>query len=203
MAVPLEDHVRQVLLENERGVKLHGAVVQGWAAASEYPQRGRWRRKSTMRHIVWEEIVQRLIQVAVDDPHIVPIEHQDTVSLIIEDEVLFRLKYADTALVTANYPTPEAQLFDHHEVDLYGFAGLQRVKLCYVPDEHETNLLWAGIAASNHGRFLWKIELDGAGAVAAVPRLPFTEPQADPSRIARLRPASGAKGAEKKKGNDG
>ena len=96
MAVPLEDHVRQILLENGRGVKFHGAVAQGWAALSDYPQRGRWRRKSTMRHIVWEEIVQRLLQIAADDPRIVPIEHRDTVSLIVEDEVLFRLKFADS-----------------------------------------------------------------------------------------------------------
>lgn len=203
MAVPLEDHVRQVLLENDRGLKFYGAMAQGWAALAEYPQRGRWRRISTMRHIVWEEVVQRLFQIAADDPQIVPIEHRDTISLVVESEVLFRLKCVDTALMTANYPTPEAQEFDHHEVDLYGFSGLQRVKLCYVPDEHEANLLWTGVAATNHGRFLWKIELNGAGAVADMPRLPFPEQEADPAKIARLRTAPGTKGEEKRKDSGG
>src|SRR4051812_14478252 len=170
MPVPLEDHVRQVLLENDRGAKFHRAVVGGWSALSGlYPQRHRWRRKASTRHMAWEEIVQRLYEIAADDPQIVPVEHRDTVSLVVENEVLFRLKHADTALITANSPTLEAEDFDNHEVDLYGFRGLRRVKLCYVPDECETRLLWTGVAATNKGRFLWKIELEDKGEVAALP----------------------------------
>lgn len=188
MPLPLEDHVRQVLLENDRGIKFFMAVRDGWAALDElYPQRHRWRRKSTARHMVWEEVVQRLYEVAAADTDIVPIEHRDTVSLVVENEVLFRLKYADTGLITRNYPTPEAESFDDHSVDLYGFSGLQRVKLCYVPDEYESSLLWTGIAASNKGKFLWKIELEDSGAVEAPASLPFPEAEVDTTRLARLR----------------
>lgn len=200
MPLPLEDHVRQVLLENDRGAKFHRAVRGGWSALAEsYPQRHRWRRKSSARHMVWEEIVQRLYDIAATDPDVVPVEHRDTVSLIVENEVLFRLKHADTALITANYPTQEAEDFDNHEIDLYGFKGLQRVKLCYVPDEYETNLIWTGIAATNHGRFLWKIELEDTGAKEAIPRLPFPDHEVDMTRIARLRPA----GDQNQKKSDG
>ena len=203
MGIPLEDHVRQILVENDRGARFYDAVTQGWAAAAGYSQRGRWRRKSTLRHIVWEEVTRRLVQVAADDPHIVPVSHRDTMSLVIRDEVLLRLKHADTALMTNNYPTAEAQNFDKHEVDLYGRSELQRVRLCYVPDEHETNLLWTGVAATSRGRYLWKIELSGAGAVAELPRLPFTEPEADPARIARLRTVPNPKGEERDRDSGG
>lgn len=201
MPVPLEDHVRQVLLENDRGTKFYRAVKEGWAALDQlYPQRHRWRRKSSARHMVWEEVVQRLFDVAAKDEYIVPIEHRDTVSLIVENEVLFRLKFADTSLITRNYPTPEAEEFDNHDVDLYGFSGLQRVKLCYVPDEYETNLLWTGIAASNKGKFLWKIELEDTGAVAPPARLPFPEEEVDTTRFARLKKPAEEK-QDKKKDN--
>lgn len=202
MPLPLEDHVRQVLLENDRGTKFYQAVQGGWAALEElYPQRHRWRRKSSARHMVWEEIVQRLYDVAAADPLIKPIEHRDTVSLIVENEVLFRLKFADTGLITRNYPTPEAEKFDDHSVDLYGYSGLQRVKLCYVLDEYETKLLWIGIAASNKGKFLWKIELEDAGLAAPVARLPFLDEDVDTRKLAKLKDTEENK-QQKKKDND-
>lgn len=191
MPIPLEEHVRQVLLENDRGEKFHQAIHQGWKAFNDlYPQHGRWRRKSSTRHMVWEEIVKRLIQVSYDDPDIHIVEHRDTISLVIEDEILFRVKHADTSLATANYQTCEAQEFDDHTVDLYGYKNLQRVKLCYIPDQFHTNLLWCGIAATSNGKLLWKIELDGVGVVTPPERLPLEEPTSDTAKLAKLKPNS-------------
>lgn len=201
MPLPLEEHVRLVLLENERGVKFHRAIDEGWRAFADlYPQRHGWIRKSSARHMAWEEIARRLSAVAVSDPGIIPVRHRDTLSLVVEDEVLFRLKHADTALVTQNYPTTEAELFDNHDVDLYGFNGLQRVRLCYVLDQFETKVVWIGVAAHDNGRFLWKIELDGAGAVAAPPVLPFVDSDTDTAKLARLKKSSDET-AKKKKDN--
>jgi hypothetical protein len=137
--------------------------------------------------MAWEEVALRLKAVAADDPDIVILEHRDTLSLIIENEVLLRLKHADMALMTQNYPTEEATAFDDHDVDLFGYSGLQRVRLCYVLDQFETKLIWVGIAAHDKGRFLWKIELDDGGAVAAPERLPVDVPDADTRRLARLK----------------
>jgi hypothetical protein len=202
MPVPLEDHVRLVLLENERGAKFFRAVREGWNDfAKAYPQRHRWIRKSSARHMVWEEVARRLKAVAADDPGIAVLEHRDTLSLIIEDEVLFRLKHADTALATQNVPTEEAVAFDDHDVDLFGYRGLQRVRLCYVLDQYETGLIWVGIAAHNKGQFLWKIELEDGGALAAPERLPVDEPDADTTRLARLKDDAKSD-KDKKKKND-
>lgn len=202
MPLPLQDHVRIVLLENERDVMFHKAVTDGWEAfKKQYPQRHRWLRKSSSRHLVWEEVAARLKAIAATDPGITPIEHQDTLSLVVEDEVLFRLKHADAALTTNNYPTPEAQSFDNHDVDLFDFKGLQRVRLCYVLDQFETNLIWIGIAAHSNGNFLWKIELNGAGAVAAPIKLPFVEKEVDTAKLARLKKGESGTSDEKKKDN--
>lgn len=202
MPLPLEEHVRQVLLENDRGLKFFQAAKDGWAAFDEnYPQRHQWRRKSSTRSMVWEEVVKRLVAVAADDQGVTVIEHSDTLSLIIDDEVLFRLKHADTGLITKNYPTAEAQDFDNHDVDLYGYSGLQRVRLCYVPDKFETGLIWVGVSASNKGQFLWKIELNDIGAVAAPEMLPFVEADMNTAKLAKLKATDADTG--KKKNNDG
>jgi len=198
LPLPLEDHVRLVLLERERGTRLYKAVAEGWNSYEElYPQRHRWLRKSSARHMVWEEVARRLKAVAADDSDVTVLEHQDTLSLIIEDEVLLRLKHSDVALITQNYPTPEAEAFDDHDVDLFGHTGLQRVRLCYVLDTYETSLIWVGIAAHNKGKFLWKIELADTGAVAAPERLPLEHPETDTSKLARLKRVTEEKNKKK------
>lgn len=202
MPLPLEEHVRQVLLENERGTQIYSAVQDGWKGFQEnYPQRHQWRRKSASRHMVWEEVTKRLAVLASNDDGMTLIEHRDTVSIIVDDEVLLRLKHADTSLITRNFPTEEAQAFDDHDVDLYGFEGLQRVKLCYVTDQFERDLIWVGIMASVNGRYLWKIELDGAGAVEAPAQLPLAEPEHNTAKLAKLKGQTAEKGSKKK--NDG
>ena len=188
MPVPLEDHVRQILLERDRATKFHTAVARGWdRALDKYPQRDRWRRKSTFRGVVWEEVTDELAAVAASDDDLEWRPHQDTISIIAEREVLFRLKHADIALTTANYPTQEARSFDNHDLDLYGYSGLQRVRLCYVPDQFETKIVWTGVAAHYKGVFLWNIELNEAGALAPIEHLPLQEPGLDVTRIARLK----------------
>ena len=188
MPVPLEDHVRQILLENQRGAKLYAAVSEGWnRATKKYPERDRWRRKSTFRSIVWEEMTDELASVVASDNDLTWLPHQDTISIIAEDEVLFRLKHADTALATSSYPTQEAQAFDDHDRDLYGYHDLQRVRLCYVSDQYEGKLIWTGVAAHIKGVFLWNIELGEIGALAPIERLPLKEPGLDVTKIASLR----------------
>ncbi|MGE4340473.1 MAG: hypothetical protein AB7E55_31665 [Pigmentiphaga sp.] len=188
MPLPLRDFVQQVLLEKGRASRIHGAVHRAWRQANEeYPQRARWRRKSTFRGLVWEEVIRELSLLSVDDPDFKFVEHRDTASFIIEDAVLFRFKHADISLTTANYPTPEAISFDNHDIDLYGYAGLQRVELCYVLNEFETEVIWIGVSARDKGAHLWKIELNDAGVVVPTAELPLPEPEVDPAKLAKIK----------------
>jgi hypothetical protein len=200
MPLPLEEHVRLLLLENDRGQKLFKAVVDGWDAfKKEYPERHQWTRKSSSRHMMWEQVVKRLKTFAAADDGVAIVLHRDTMSLLVENEALLRLKHADTALVTQNYPTEEAQAYDDHDLELFGYTGLQRVRLCYVLDQFESKLLWVGIAAHNMGKFLWKLELDGTGAVEEPERLPLAEEETDTARLVRLKKAETESDHKKKK----
>lgn len=202
MPLPLEDHVRVVLIENERGEKFYRAINEAWdELRTKYPERATWRRKSSARHMMWELVAKRLIAVVDEDDGLEAIFHQDTISIIADDEVLFRLKHADLTLATRNFPTAEAVQYDDHDVDLFGRSGLQRVKLCYVPDEYEAALIWVGIAASSNGQLLWRIELNDEGAIASEQRLPFNQPEVDTTRLARIKNPETGKLQNKKKDN--
>jgi hypothetical protein len=193
MPLPLRDFVQQVLIENERAGKIHRAVLRAWKATVEkYPERARWRRKSTFRGLFWEEAVRELATLTETDPDFKLAGHRDTASFILEQSVLFRFKHANVALATANYPTPEAMDFDRHDVDLYGYQGMQRAELCYVLNEFETDIVWVGIAASADGNHLWKIELADDGVVPAQTELPSDaeeEEESDPAKLARIKKA--------------
>ncbi|MEE4208017.1 MAG: hypothetical protein V2I43_01965 [Parvularcula sp.] len=203
MPLPLKEHVRLVLLENDRGAKFYRAISDGWSEFCEkYPERGTWRRKATSRNNLWELVVRRLLTIVADDDGLEAVRHYDTISIIADDEVLFRFKHADIGLATANYPTAQAEAYDDHDTGLFGRTDLQRVNLCYVLDQFETSILWTGVAASNKGRHLWKIELDGVGAVAPVEQLPTDLPEVDITRLAKVKkPETG--NAEKKKRDNG
>ena len=202
MPLPLRDFVQQVLLEKDRAALIHRAVHRAWDRAIEqYPERALWRRKSTFRGLVWEEAVRELSALTANDTDIKFVEHRDTASFILEDSVLFRFKHADVSLSTANYPTPEASSFDRHELDLYGYGGLQRVELCYVLNEFETAIIWLGVSARLDGTHLWKIELNNAGVMMPVAELPLPEPEADPAKLAKIKRPEPQQEEKKKKDN--
>lgn len=201
MPLPLEERVRDVLAERGRGQRLFDAVVLGWESFKiNQPRRGTWRRKSSSRHMVWEEVAGHLAQMG-DDPGVKVIDHDDTMSLIFDQEVMVRVKHADTRLVTQNVRTGRAVEYDDHDVSLFGLSGLQRVRLCYVLDQLETRLEWVGIAAHSLGRLLWKIELGAEGLAAPLPRLPMPAPEVDTRRLARVKEQPSEQ--DKKKDSEG
>jgi hypothetical protein len=201
MPLPLEQHVRMVLLEKNRGQRLYEAVAEGWEAFKRnQPRRGLWIRKSTTRAMVWEEVASRLAALA-DDDGVEVLDHSDTRSLIFDDEVLVRVKHADVQLVTQNVPTAEAVEYDDHAVDLFGRTGLQRVRLCYILDQFETKLEWVGIAAHHKGRLLWKIELETDGLADSESTLPIDAPEVDTTKLVRIKKS--AEDEKKKKDREG
>ena len=201
MPLPLRDYAQQVLVERGRAGKMHSAVMKAWSVACEkYPERSRWQRKSTFRALVWEAAIREIGTISFDDNDFAVILHRDTASFILEEAILIRFKHADVELATANYPTAEARDFDNHDIDLYGYKGLQRVELVYVTDEYETKIIWIGIAARSNGKFLWKIELNSDGVQAPAEELPLSESETDTSRLAKLK-GEEDKDADKKKKN--
>lgn len=179
------EFVQQVLAERERGWKTLQALHFGSAAVVADADSGWWRRKSTRRHIFWENAVNKLIELTADDRDCVVVPHHDTVSFIFEDAVLVRLKKANMALRSSNFPTAMAQLFHEHRSDLFGHRGLQRVEAVYIPNRFDTGIVWAGIVARAKKVHLWHFELTEP---VVVPVTSLPQPVHPPaSSLARLK----------------
>lgn len=173
------------MAEHRRGQRILQALHFGNSAVLSDADNGWWRRKSTRRGIFWENAVNKLIELTADDPQRQVVRHHDTVSFIFEDAVLVRLKKADMALRTSNYPTEQAQLFHEHQADLFGFTGLQRVEAVYIPNRFDTGIIWAGIVAREKKVHLWHFELTEP-VVVPITSLP-TPATAPTETLARLR----------------
>jgi hypothetical protein len=182
---PIEDFCRKTLAAHARAEYIRQALHFGADAVNADADNGWWRRKSTRRAIFWENAVNKLIELTADDPDLAVVRHHDTVSFVFDDAVLVRLKKADLALRTSNFPTPQAQLFHEHRVDLFGYDGLQRVEAVYIPNRFETGVVWSGIVAREKKIHLWHFELTEPVVVPVTPMPQFAQPPA--ASLARLR----------------
>ena len=182
MPAPVQETVVRLLEEDDRDLRCRQAIEGAWGTVrSKYESLAWFRRKSTARALMWEYSVQAVIDALHDDRGVRAIPHHDTVSFIIEDTVLLRLKKADSQLATRNYPTPLAGLFHRHERDLFGHEGHQRVELVHVFNPLQTELVWIGLVARDERRnVLWEHELRSGGAeIVPLPVAPRMAPAAD------------------------
>jgi hypothetical protein len=180
MPRPVEPVVKEVLKKNNRGLLLRKSMVSAWdAMIANYPDRAWWRRKSTRAALVWEHAVNNSIAALHEDKGVFVQRHYDTVSFIIDDVVLLRLKKADIELITGNVQTLLASLFHDHRSDLFGYQGLQRVEAAYVLNRFENAMAWVGIVAREKNRHLFHFEFDELSGPIEMP-LPFPEPPKTP-----------------------
>lgn len=182
MPVPVQDEIVAIIERDDRDFRCRGAIESAWSTVkARYPDLGWFRRKSTARSLMWEHSVQGVIDALAGDRDVRAVRHYDTVSFIIEDKALVRLKKADGQLATSNFPTPLAGLFHRHERDLFGHEGFQRVELVHVFNPLQTELVWIGIVASDEKKnVLWQHELRSGGAtVVELPTPSRPAPAAD------------------------
>jgi len=137
---------------------------------------------------MWENSIDAAVKALEDDAGIKTVGHHDTISFIVDDSVLFRLKKAALTLFTSNYPTLLSGMFHAHRADLLGFVGHHRVEIVHVFNRFQTALDWIGVVARDRNKVIWKYELpSGTASVSTFPRpLPITHGTAADSV---LRPA--------------
>ena len=170
MPAPNIDVVRNALETNDRDLKIRAAIEQAWKdVEAKYPDRAWWRRKSTLRSVMWEHSVDRVMEVVEEDKDLRSVRHYDTASFIADDQILFRLKKGDRNLFSSNYPTPLANLFHRHTTDLFGHNGFQRVEIVHTFNRFTTALEWIGVVARQDRNVLWDFELRRGGDAAVVP----------------------------------
>lgn len=199
MPIPHQPTVRQLLKEHGRDRIIRQAVEDAWASVKAMPGRAWWRRKTTTAELVWEHMIENVVAGLADDKDVRVVTHHDTVSFIIGDTVLMRMKKADLQLRTKNYPTAQASLFHAHESDLFGYSGLQRVEATYVLNRFGTDIDWIGIVAHEQSNVLWQFELgaDAEDDVVAFPVAPPAGPAAD--RVLKVKGTGAATEAAQKK----
>src|SRR5918996_2341048 len=128
MPTPDETLVRATLEKHGRGTRLRAALATAWGTfKSKYPDQAWWRRKSTRAGLMWEHSVANAIASFQDDNDVRPVPHHDTMSFVMDDLVLVRVKKASIELRSSNIQTVLASLFHQHTVDLFGNSGLHRV----------------------------------------------------------------------------
>jgi hypothetical protein len=194
---PDEKTVKQVLAKRGRDAKIFEAIQHGWKTVKADPNQGWWRRKTTHAENRWENAVDKLIELLADDPGAQVIDHHGTVSFILDDKVLVRVKKASVSLHTSNIRTVLADLFHKHQADLFGHEGLQRVEAVYVLNQFETEIIWTGIVARQNNEILWKLELGPKSAPVAM--LPASKPATTgTAKLAKLK-ADGIQSDKKKK----
>ena len=199
MPTPHQPTVRQLMKEHGRDVIIRQAVEDAWTTVKAMPGRAWWRRKTTTAELVWEHMIENVIAGLADDKDVRVVAHHDTVSFIISDTVLMRMKKADLQLRTKNYPTAQSTLFHAHESDLFGYSGLQRVEATYVLNRFATDIDWIGIVAQEQRNILWQFELgaDAEGDIVAFPATPPAGPAAD--RVLKIKDTGAGDEAAQKK----
>jgi hypothetical protein len=188
MPTPVESVIRDVLRKNDRAAQLRVATSGAWQALKEkYPDQAWWRRKSTRAAIIWEEAVNNAIASFSRDKGVCLVRHYDTVSFVMDDTILLRLKKADMELRSSNVQTVLSSLFHRHDADLFGYNGLQRVESAYVLNKFETEMMWIGLVAREKKSKLFYFEFNELAAPTEAPLTFLTPAKSSPADIVKLR----------------
>jgi len=181
MPIPDKDLVQRVLEKHDRGQLCRQAVQAGWQAIKDkHPDVVWWRRKSTRAHIMWENTVNSALTLLAGKPGVKHVPHYDTASFLFDDVVLARFKLANVGLLTSNYQTPLAKLFDDHDENLFGLKDHHRVEIVHVLNRFKTAVDWIGVVARDHRKVIWQFELPAGGALVQPLPLPL-QPKPTPA----------------------
>jgi hypothetical protein len=187
MTTPVEAIVRAVLTKNNRGIKIQRSISAAWDSVKANPDRPWWRRKTTSAAVMWEHAINNTIAALADDRGVVVVPHHDTISFVIDDAVLLRIKKADLELMSSNVQTELAALFHEHAADLFGYNGLQRIEAVYILNQFETGLFWTGVVAREQDVPLFHFSFDDLAPPAVEPTPLPMAPRPSPADLATLK----------------
>lgn len=197
MRRPSKKKVLRLLAKNQREQKIAWAIRNAWdEVQSQYPGVTWYRRKTTIRELMWEHTIQHLVGFADKDSGWRHLDRDGTVYFTLEDRLMFRFKKADRELFSSNIPTGVALLFHDPEADLFGFRGFQRIEAVYVPNSNNTRVVWAGLVARTSSFVIWKHELRLPASGAQIRTLPQRQ---RPPVTSLVKPKSITKGKKKGK----
>lgn len=202
MPVPVQELFEETLAKNDRKDALYRAAIGGWEDYKASTEFGRWKRKATRAHIVWERMIDRALYDLDEKEGVQVLEENDTVSFVFDEQIFVRFKKGNSNKISNNYPTKLALAYHKHNRDLFGFEGVQRAEIVYVLNERETEVEGVYVVARNNKKVIWDFELESANA--NVEALPITPQNPVPSkkRLVRLKGVSTEEVGKKASGDD-
>jgi hypothetical protein len=176
---PFEPHLCEIVL----------GAWEDWMDSSEA---GRYLFPRTRATVVHDRMVDRALAVLPSLPGINHVERDQTVSFIVDDQVLFRFKKGDTSGLSRNFPTQQALAFHDHEQSLFGPLEWVRVEVVYVLNRIKTSVENVFIVARDGNKISWLYDiLSEAASTGDIEMAPVH--QAGIEQLVRLRdPEEGA-----------
>jgi len=176
MALPDLQTVRLALAPLEP--ILTDAFMRAWKDWRNAPYAGHWHKRGRA-NFVWEQAIHYAATAISEMPGVKIVPKDHSFHFLVNGEVAFRMKKADSTGFTSNYPTQEALSFHDPQLPLTGIATAQRVEVTYVLDKTETNISDISVVARDCNRIEWTYSLLNGESVAF---LPSNQPKAPPAK---------------------
>lgn len=197
MTTPVQSHVMANL--SPLSDDLVDIVQEAWRRWRKHDFAARWRKRGRA-NFLWEEMVD-LAQIRFQPGSgVVAIEKGETVSFVVNQQVLFRFKKGDETGVSSNVRTAQAVAFHDHGQVMLDMPQVSRVELVYQLNQLETAVLDIMIVARQGKAVLWKHSLLQAQS-QVIPLLTTapTPPRPTENKRARVRRAGSDKANEVEK----
>lgn len=181
MPAPNEDDVKPVL---EPYADIIVSIMRrAWAdwMGTEYV--ATWEFKRGRANFISAQMAHYAREAFADEPGIYIVEEDETLKFLAGDQVLFRLKKADEAGLTANIATQRELAYHDHNQNMFGMPEIQRVDAVYILNTLETDIHDILIVARDGKQLAWTYSLlDSVEGIEALPAPETAPPDAAPGR---------------------
>jgi hypothetical protein len=152
-----------------------------------------WRPRGRA-NFVWEQAAHYTALGLAGLPGVTVVLHNESYHFLVNGTISFRLKKADSAGFTSNYPTQEALAFHDPQMPLTGVPAEQRVEVTYSLNRTQTDLSDIAVVAREGDTIAWTYPLLLDNSVVPLPATGASPPA--PSE------ATGRTGLVRRKGQD-
>lgn len=181
---------------------LTGAFMNAWKDWRNAPYAGHWRKRGRA-NFVWEQAVHYAATAVSQMPDVKVVPKDESLHFLVNDKVAFRMKKADSAGFTSNYPTQEAMTFHDPQLSLTGVSAAHRVEVTYALNQTGTDISDISVVARNGRRIEWTYSLLRGDAVASLPTNQAKSPPIKDSDSTGLVRPKGQKNAQNEAGSSG
>jgi hypothetical protein len=150
--------------------RIHRVIDQAWADYLTTPFRHRFLFARTRANIVFDLIAGYLLEEFDEDPKVKIINKDETIKVMINDRVLFRIKKANESGLGSNVPTQAVMEFILQESLFAGILPeVVKVEICYFEDQVGAEIASVAVTARDGDSLLWSYEINRhePGAVGA------------------------------------